>query len=197
MILGSHNSWSFLKVKEWYLKPFFWVAKCQNKTIAEQYKLGVRYFDLRLKYNYKTGDFEPAHGLVTFKVEKVTHWFIRNLQSLNHCAHTKGEKIYVRVLLETKYPDETEKKKFADLCAMMEDCFTSINFVGGFMCRQWGTYVYRFKAKDVTLDDKYSSVIPPKIRGIFPWLYARLHNHENIEKGTDKDVLFIDFVDIA
>ena len=196
MILGSHNSWSFLKVKEWYFKPFFWVAKCQNKTIAEQYKLGVRYFDLRLRYNHKTGDFEPAHGLVTFKVEKVTHWFIRNLQSLNYCAHTKGEKIYVRVLLETKSPDETEKKKFTELCEMLESTFKDITFTGGFMCRQWRNYLYHFSTNKPTLDDKYSSVIPPKIRGIFPWLYAVTNNRKNIEKGTDKEVLFIDFVDI-
>jgi len=48
MILGSHNSWSYLPPKKWYMKPFRFTAQCQDWDIKTQYEHGVRCFDLRL-----------------------------------------------------------------------------------------------------------------------------------------------------
>ena len=49
-MIGSHNTFSYLPAKHWWvtiLKPWY---KCQNKTIYEQYNSGVRYFDVRVRY---------------------------------------------------------------------------------------------------------------------------------------------------
>lgn len=63
MELGSHNSLTYLPVKQWYLKPFKWVAKCQSKTIDEQFcDYGVRLFDIRVKFN--NGEPVVAHGFM-------------------------------------------------------------------------------------------------------------------------------------
>ena len=31
--IGSHNSWSFNPIKQWWLKPFFFFSKCQRGSI--------------------------------------------------------------------------------------------------------------------------------------------------------------------
>ena len=56
MILGSHNSWSYLPVKQWYFTPFAFTARCQSIDIRTQYeKYGVRCFDLRVRFDKNTG----------------------------------------------------------------------------------------------------------------------------------------------
>ncbi len=68
MILGSHNSWSFLPPKHWWQRPFRFMAKCQRKTIQEQYDLGVRCFDLRIRYiKWKL---QVAHGWMVYDITK-------------------------------------------------------------------------------------------------------------------------------
>lgn len=63
--IATHNSAtgeksaSFL---DWLLLPF---ARCQNKTIKEQYEAGCRYFDIRYKWNNKKDCFVCGHGLWT------------------------------------------------------------------------------------------------------------------------------------
>ena len=62
MVLGSHNSWSFLNGKKWWMNLFHFVAQCQEHDIKTQYEeYGVRCFDLRVKYD-KDGNTIFAHG---------------------------------------------------------------------------------------------------------------------------------------
>lgn len=32
MILGSHNSWSYLPVRKWWMRPIAFMARCQSRT---------------------------------------------------------------------------------------------------------------------------------------------------------------------
>lgn len=66
-MIGSHNSMSYLPPKHWFWRLFtpFW--RCQNKTIEEQIKAGVEFFDLRVVWDRKLCCWRFAHGLVTFK----------------------------------------------------------------------------------------------------------------------------------
>lgn len=194
--LGSHNSWTFAPKRHWWFPAF--MARCQNKTIQQQYEAGVRLFDLRLKF-YK-GKWEVAHGYCLFKAD-----WLYDLLWLSH----KNEDIYVRVFLEynnhPKY-EETLISEFWDLCRYLERRFSTIKFFGGVLkCK--GT-VYYFDNKDIpVLLDRYSSMTSlftseSKLLKIiddwWPWLYARLRNRKNIEWYKDnspmKEWLFIDFV---
>lgn len=66
-MIGSHNSMSYLPVRQWYLKPFGWMARCQSKDIDDQFSLcDVRLFDLRIRFD-KKGNLVFAHGPVEFK----------------------------------------------------------------------------------------------------------------------------------
>lgn len=61
MKIATHNSStgeSGHGIISWLVTPF---AKCQSKTIQEQYEAGCRYFDIRVR-NTKRG-YICAHGL--------------------------------------------------------------------------------------------------------------------------------------
>ena len=57
---------SYLPPKHWFWRLFtpFW--RCQNKTIEEQIKAGVEFFDLRVVWDRKLHWWQFAHGLVRF-----------------------------------------------------------------------------------------------------------------------------------
>ena len=67
MIVGSHNSWSYLPSKKWWMAPFKFMAKCQDLNIIEQYEIGVRCFDLRVRFN-KKGEFILGHGFMQYDI---------------------------------------------------------------------------------------------------------------------------------
>ena len=67
MRLGSHNSMSYLRPSQWWLRPFAWIGRCQSQTIGEQFIVwGVRWFDLRLAFD-KKGQPYFAHGIFSYK----------------------------------------------------------------------------------------------------------------------------------
>ena len=65
-MLGSHNSLTYLPCRKWWMYLINQTAKCQNKTLSEQFHDGVRYFDIRLKWDRKEG-WVIAHGLIEYK----------------------------------------------------------------------------------------------------------------------------------
>ena len=69
MLLGSHNSLSYLPPKKWYMKPFHFMARCQSVDYVKQYEeYGIRLFDIRLWFNEK-GEIEVRHGLFVFNID--------------------------------------------------------------------------------------------------------------------------------
>ena len=82
MMLGSHNSWSYLPAKKWWMSPFKFVAKCQNINIRDQYNIyNVRCFDLRIRFNDKN-ELTVAHGLMEYKISESQ--LLDDLQWLNN-----------------------------------------------------------------------------------------------------------------
>ena len=67
-MLGTHNRMSYLPFKSIWYKLKWWIYRCQEKTIDEQIKDSVRYFDIRVKYN---GDWFFAHAGADFKSPKL------------------------------------------------------------------------------------------------------------------------------
>lgn len=67
-MLGSHNSFTYLKAKK---RIFNWISflwRCQTKTIKEQYNSKVEYFDIRVRFN-KNGKWQLCHGIVDLDLE--------------------------------------------------------------------------------------------------------------------------------
>ena len=59
---------SFLPVKQWWLRPFRAWGRCQRLSLAEQWEAGVRYFDMRIKFDSK-GRANFGHGLISYRCE--------------------------------------------------------------------------------------------------------------------------------
>ena len=192
MILGSHNSWSYLPPRRWWMRPIAFMARCQHADIRTQYeKYGVRCFDLRVRFN-KYGQGVVCHGIVEYcftasKIYEDLAWL-----------ETKGD-CYVRVINEVRTMKQYKNRKgylFRHFCERLEQDYRGIRFWCGREMYCWG-YDYHFDGIEPTCEEKYASVCPPKlVDDWWPWFFAKTNNRIIREQGTKKDILLIDFVDI-
>ena len=191
-ILGSHNSWSYLTPKKWWMKLLAFTAKCQAVDIKTQYeKYGVRCFDLRVRFNKNDG-LILAHGIVEYNI----NWY--DLMFWLQYLNDRGD-CFVRVIHEARNKKEYtlySKQHFIYLCEDIICDFKNITFWCGRNLYNWEVD-FTFKATP-SCEENYSSVKSPKlIDDWWPWLYAKRHNKKIKQEGTDKDILLIDFVDIT
>ena len=189
-VLGSHNSWSYLPVKQWWMWPIRFAARCQRVDIWRQYEMGVRCFDLRIRSD-KDGALEVAHGCVTYGIDLFGLMWI--LSYLNK----KGD-VMVRILHEVRNGRQyTEQARllFADTCDYFVKEYPHIRFWCGRNLFNWHKD-FDF-GDDPECEERYASVTPPKLLAWWPWLFSRLYNHRIREQGTEKEILLIDFVDLT
>lgn len=202
-MIGSHNTMSYQSPRRWYGKLLRFTSRCQSANLHDQfYKYGCRLFDFRVRYT-KNGDLTFAHGIVEFHGHVETY-----IKELNEYAGTEDGPVYARIILESNSPmkdQDLQEEHFSYFCEHIQKECPNIIFFGGRRKYDWAK-IYEFNTVDPELDDKYSSTtelfggkhgsLRAKIDDIWPWLYARLHNKKNRKKGTTKDCLFIDFVNI-
>ena len=109
-----------------------------------------------------------------------------------------GEEIQIRLLLEvTKKSDDTERQIaiFRYFCLDWVERFKNLKFHCGRMKYNWEV-VYKFDNPEPTIDQKVSSMVGTKVDDIFPFLYAMFNNRKNLENGTDKEYLLLDFIEM-
>lgn len=203
-MIGSHNSLTYLSVRQWYYKPFKFVAKCQSKPIYEQFcDYGVRVFDIRIRF--KNGEPIVAHGPIEFKCDVLD--YIEQINNLADKVFFLNQPVYVRLILESnkKMKDQSKQQLlFYEFCEYCLANYKNIRFFGGNRKYDWEK-IYLFK-DDIELIDKYSSTTSifggkkdnfiAKIDDFWPWLYAKLYNKKNYAKYDGTGVLFLDFVNI-
>ncbi len=129
MILGSHNTMSYLK-PQWWMRPFAFMARCQSEDLETQWNRGVRMFDLRIVFENGIPYF--AHGLATYKgIKKGTSTYPKKvveyvLTWLNIHASLSKEKVIVRVINE-RNKDEV---LFEDFCNKIDETYKYLQFCG-------------------------------------------------------------------
>ena len=188
MIIGSHNSWSYLTPKKWWMKLIAFTAKCQDLTIKEQYYHGVRCFDLRIKFI--DGNPVIAHGPIIYNYFREE--LFRDLEWLN----MQHQPISIRILHEVRNKKEyTEEsvENFVDFIITLQCRFTHLKFWCGKNLYNWkNDYEFPYKP---SCEEMYASVCSPKlIDDWWPRWFAKFNNKRIIKEGTDKDILLIDFV---
>ena len=191
MILGSHNSWSFLRFKKWWMRLLSFTARCQECSIKDQYNIyGVRCFDLRIKFDENDNPIF-SHNMFIYDCSKED--IMNDLSYLDE----KGD-CCVRILHEARRESEYNERTvddFVNFVIELQSKFTNIQFWCGKNLYNWETD-YEFPYKP-SCEEKYASVCPPKIiDDWYPKMFAKRHNQEIKEKGTDCDILLIDFVDL-
>lgn len=189
MKFATHNSWSYLTPKKWYMKLVRFTARCQDATIEEQYeKYGVRCFDLRIKFD-KFNNLNVVHGKVVFNITEDE--LMNQLLWLN-----KKKDVYVRVILDVRTEKEytyNQIRLFKDFCSEIAFLFPFVTFFCG-KNNYNKEVVYNFKQCIFYLEF-YASVCPPTlIDDWYPRLFAKTHSKYFKEKEFDADFVMVDFV---
>lgn len=192
IVYGSHNTMTYLPIKNWWLFPGLLIARCQNHNIEEQFKNGARVFDLRIYFNTKSKQWEFAHGLIDFKSKEKPYWVVWRLAQLKK---TTQDDVYVRIILE-KWTSESQCRYFSDVCAAYELKYPKLKFIGGNRKGDWNK-LYTFKT-DVpdNLNNQWVSSMAEDAHWyekVFPFLYALRMNKKNRLRMKEKLNLF-DFV---
>lgn len=195
-MLGSHNSLTYLPCRKWWMYLINWAAKCQSKTLSEQYHSGVRYFDIRVRFD-KNDRPIMAHGLIEYKSTVENYICI-----LNEIAKHYKERIHVRYVLEfNKEPKDWNKQK-----SLLEELVQNLiihypNLTCDYVMTKWNEQtITRYNLDKPILVHKYSSILEWKRFLWIPYWYAKLHNKENrktylgvLEDDVNR-VLMLDFV---
>lgn len=172
---------SYLPLKKWWMKPFRFIAKCQSKSIEEQYeKYGVRLFDIRISYD-KNGIPEFRHGAIAFK---------GNVYDTFRYLDSKETPVYIRLILEKDGQEELFKRD----CKLWETGYQNLIFFCGVRKSDWKR-LYSFKV-ELKLTQLVGSMCGRKIYSVWPWLYASLHNRENLTAHRNDPYCLIDFIEI-
>ena len=173
-LIGTHNSATGEAGKgflSWLVTPF---ARCQSKTIEQQYFAGCRYFDLRIRYDdhYKA---VFAHGLWESKksVRMVLTW----LDSVS----TIEDPVYCTIMYEGKL-DEKLDGWWLSVCENIRKTYPHLHILNVQVKYKWRMledYEYK-KATQVfkVLDGRsWHTFIP------IPWLWSKIYKQKMVEDG--------------
>lgn len=99
--IATHNSCTAEPSKgllSYLALPF---ARCQSKTVIEQFQAGCRYFDFRVRL-CRDGKYRPAHGLWTCKrtVDDILEQL--NVEAINHTYKQDADQAptYISIIYE-------------------------------------------------------------------------------------------------
>ena len=109
-MLGSHDSFTYMVARNGIVDTFTSFWRCQEKTIKEQYDLGVRMFDIRVNKDIQNGKFtwQVSHGLAKFNQNFVS------LNAIGSYFKKQYPDSYFRVVLESGSDDEETVTKFKE-----------------------------------------------------------------------------------
>lgn len=115
MIIGTHNSMSYLRPAKWWMRPLKIWAQCQSIDFRAQLYYGVRYFDLRIRFKPDTGMPYFCHGLMeydspgrgTLALDSNPYAVVR---ILSRTAATRKTHIFLRLMLENMTQKDIEQQ---------------------------------------------------------------------------------------
>lgn len=129
-MLGSHNSMSYLKPIHWWQrwqKPWY---RCQEINLVQQYKQGVRYFDIRV--NLIHGEWHFVHNKIDFG--HINGGF-KDIDKLIELAEKENQEIYFSVILDRRKAPKTKEEqeylliRFRNLISWAIDAYKKYNVI--------------------------------------------------------------------
>lgn len=128
-MLGSHNSATYLNPRKWWMKPFSWMAKCQNNTILNQIQLGATVFDFRIRLK---GYIDPdnliknvriVHGLVEYGNNYTFECILNTIE-----FYTRQKQLYVIIVYDKQYGGKKYYNFYEKLIKELVQKYPSIDF---------------------------------------------------------------------
>lgn len=184
--LGTHNSLSYIKPEQWWLRPFNWIAKCQKLNLKQQWDLGVRYFDIRVKFINPT-TIKSGHGLVTYNIYPEL-----GIAALDAYSKQCNEKFVVRLFHENGLLNPSKYRgEFISYCEYLAKVFPDVTFVEG-GCRY---DYYQAIKKTVPKRICYASY-SKRFRLPCPKLWALKHNKNFHAQDNTIEYSIYDFIEL-
>lgn len=176
--IGTHNSATGEKGKgwlSWLVTPF---AKCQSKTIREQYNAGCRMFDIRVKW--VDGCFRCAHGLWTS--ERFAYGILQELNNLGKC---------IVILTYEGSLNGYQEKNFIESVMLMKAAFPNITWREISVKKGWRNIIpsetQEKNTKDfATIDKSIIFALCP-----IPWIWKKLGKKHTFNEKTYSLVDFL------
>lgn len=182
MKLGTHNSLSYHR-PQWWLRWLNFTAKCQDLTIEEQYNLGVRYFDFRIRFT-KSGVCS-GHGLMTYKVD---------FQKIFAFLNKQGDCI-VNLVLENHFWQGSEfDMQYSVYVKQLIRAYPDIQFVGGYKKRPWTDLLHMGNYPVRACYEFYEG---DNLKFPFPKYYAKKNNRKYWKQVDDMAYSMFDFIEIG
>lgn len=187
--IGTHNSMTYLRPQKWYgwfMIPF---ARCQRKTIEQQWNDGARCFDLRIRFT-RQGEPYFAHGLYecTHKVKP-----FEILKQLYRLSFRNNQRAFVRLILEDPDKQNHNVIYFKKFCEVLEIKYKAIHFFGGNRKGDWAQIVeFDYKPE---LQQYVGSMMDDArwYEKIMPFTYAWRRNKKN-KQNPQGDIAIYDFI---
>lgn len=200
--LGSHNSWSYLPPKKWWMKLIKFTAQCQNVDIMTQYDTwGVQLFDLRIRFD--TTKDSPLAGLKLVNgIVEYNFTYTKLIEELSYLDSKKDAAI--RLILDLRGVDKKDytlqRTYFNRFYRQVLKNFKNIKYLVGRDLPTWKKCIITLS--DGSIRENYASVSNPKwFDDWYPKLYAKNKNKYNKRNffnnvNTKEEYLLIDFINI-
>lgn len=191
-MLGSHNTLTYNKIRGWRKLLTPW-SKCQEVDYKKQYELGVRYFDIRIKFINNL----PV-AVHNKNVYKFGHTELDEMFSWMN----EKEDCYFRIVLDIrKTPKDADKQGdlFEKYIANIEGKYPNINIDEALIA--WDYTHTRLDREHKYIYEKHASVTSNWEVIKTPKHYAKQHNGSirysyKATLKSDNSALLIDFVNI-
>ena len=184
VIIGTHNSMSFLKPKHWWMRPINWMfAQCQSSDYSDRL---IKCVDIRIYWDKKVG-WSFAHGLVSYEFDNIYCGFFTTIQTL----YNSGVR-YFRMTLER----DGNEDGFINLCKLLENDYKRLGatFIGGYRKSDW-KQLYDFGTNDIPIHQWVGSMAEDArwYERFIPRLYAKRMNKHNL-KNAKTGINLYDFL---
>lgn len=176
--IGTHNSATGEKGNgwlSWLVTPF---AKCQSKTIKEQYDAGCRMFDIRVKW--VDGYFRCAHGL--WISERFAYDILDEIDKLGNS---------IVILTYEGSLNENQEKDFIESANLMKDTFPNITWREVCVKKGWKCIIPSETKEKNTKD--FATIDKSRIFALFPipWVWKVLGKKHKFNENTYSLVDFL------
>lgn len=191
-MLGSHNTLTYNKIRGWRKLLTPW-SKCQEVDYKKQYELGVRYFDIRIKFINNLP--VAVHNKNVYKFGHT------ELDEMFSWMNEKGD-CYFRIVLDIrKTPKDADKQGnlFEKYIANIEKKYPNINIDEALIA--WDYTHISLDREHKYIYEKHASVTSNWEVIKTPKHYAKQHNgivrySYKATLKSDNSALLIDFVNI-
>lgn len=193
-IIGSHNTLTCKRPRNWAARFGAMFCRCQDNGIQAQIDAGATCFDLRLWIG-KDGMVHYGHGRAEYYCSNYAKstpvWVVDDIYNRLLVKDTDGDtRLYIRLILERS--DNGGRDKFVGFCKTLEALYPRVVFFEGRDRRTWEKlYTFKREGELPPVHEHHASASGRGLLKYLPRLYWLLKGRDyELQDGIN----LIDFV---